>query len=178
MRSIIQKKNKNGQIDMPILTFAIVLIMLILVAPIILKIVRGTLNPFGDALGNMSGEGGATAKANVTYVLGVFVNFWDGVIMFAFLLAVILLFVSAFLIDANPFFMILYILILFLTLVFAPEILGAVDRIYEANAYAEEVALVPFMDFLRLNFGVVLTVIGILTMIIIYAKIRYFPSNR
>ena len=71
-----------------------------------------------------------------------------------------------------------YIFILFLTLVFAPEILGAVDRIYEANAYAQEVALLPFMDFLRLNFGVLITVIGILTMIIIYAKIRYFPSNR
>ena len=163
---------------MPIITFAIIVIMLILLAPIILKIVRGTLTPFSNSLGNMSGQGGDIAKENVNYVMGVFVNFWDGVVMFAFLLAVILLFVSAFLIDVNPFFMILYIFVLLLTIIFAPEILGAVDRIYEANAYAEEVALVPFMDFLRLNFGLILTVIGILTMIVIYAKIRYFPSNR
>ena len=175
MRNILN--NKKGQIDYPVLTFAIILIGLILLAPIILKVVRSTLTPFGSALGNMSTMGGAVAETNVNYVLGVFVNFWDGVLMFAFLLAVILLFVSAFLIDANPFFMILYILMLFLTVVFAPEILGAVDRIYEANAFAEEVALIPFLDFLRLNFGVVLTAIGILTMIIIYAKIRYYPKN-
>lgn len=175
MRSILD--NKKGQLDYPILTFAIVLIGLILLAPIILKVVRSTITPFGEALGNMSSMGGAVAETNVNYVLGVFVNFWDGVLMFAFLLAVILLFVSAFLIDTNPFFMILYILLLFLTVVFAPEILGAVDRIYEANAFAQEVALLPFIDFLRLNFGVVLTAIGILTMIIIYAKIRYFPKN-
>lgn len=178
IRKIEFTKNKKGQMDFPILTFAVIVIMLLLLAPIILKIVRSTITPFGNSLGNMSGAGGEIAKENVTYVMGVFVNFWDGVIMFAFLLAVILLFVSAFLIDANPFFMILYIFILFLTLVFAPEILGAVDRIYEATAYAEEVALLPFIDFLRLNFGVLITVIGILTMIIIYAKIRYFPSNR
>ena len=175
MRSIIKKK--NGQMDFPILTFAIVLIGLILLAPIILKIVRGTITPFSDALGNMTDIGGEVAKANTLHVLGVFVSFWDGVLMLAFLLAVILLFISAFLIDVNPFFMILYIFMLFLTLIFAPTILDTVDRIYESAEYAEEVALVPFMDFLRLNFGVVLTVIGILTMIIIYAKIRYFPNR-
>lgn len=175
MRSIIKKK--KGQMDFPIITFAIVLIGLILLAPIILKITRGTITPFGNALGNMTDIGGEVAKENTLHVLGVFVKFWDGVIMLAFLLAVILLFVSAFLIDVNPFFMILYIFMLFLTLIFAPTILDTVDRIYEAPAYAEEVALVPFMDFLRLNFGVVLTVIGILTMIIIYAKIRYFPNR-
>ena len=60
---------------------------------------------------------------------------------------------------------------------FAPEVLVSIDKIYEANAFVEEVALIPFIDFLRLNFGVVITAIGILTMIIIYAKIRYFPKN-
>ena len=169
--------NKRGQIDFPILTFAVIVIGLILLAPIILKVVKTTVEPFGETLGNMTTGGGAIAETNVNYVLGVFVNFWDGVLMFAFLLAVILLFISAFLIDANPFFMILYIFLLFLTVIFAPEILGAVDRIYEANEFATEVALIPFLDFLRLNFGVVLTAIGILTMIIIYAKLRYFPKN-
>lgn len=175
MRSILE--NKKGQMDFPVLTFAIVLIGLILLAPIVLKVVRSTVTPFGEALTNLSTPAGDLGASNVNYVLGVFVNFWDGVLMFAFLLAVILLFISAFLIDANPFFMILYILMLFLTIVFAPEILGAINRIYEANEFAQEVTLLPFIDFLRLNFGIVLTGIGILTMIIIYAKIRYFPKD-
>lgn len=175
MRSILN--NKKGQMDFPVLTFAIVLIGLILLAPIVLKVVRSTVTPFGEALTNLSTPGGDLGATNVNYVLGVFVNFWDGVLMFAFLLAVILLFISAFLIDANPFFMILYILMLFLTVVFAPEVLGAINNIYDSNEFAQEVALIPFLDFLRLNFGVVITGIGILTMIIIYAKIRYFPKN-
>jgi len=173
----MRRIGKKGQIDFPVIMFAIILIGLIIIAPVVLKVVRSTITPFSASLGNMSGLGGEMAETNVNYVLGVFVNFWDGVLMFGFLIAVILLFISAFLIDANPFFMVLYIFLLFLTILFAPDILGAVDRIYDANAYAEEVALVPFMDFLRLNFGLVITGIGILTMIIIYAKIRYFPKN-
>lgn len=160
--------------DFPIITFAIIVIGLIVIAPIVLKFVNSTLTPFSSSLGNMSTAGGDIASANVSYVLGVFVNFWDGVIIFAFLFATILLFISAFLIDSHPFFMILYILMLFLTIVFAPEILQALDNIYEANAFATEVALIPFIDFIRLNFGIILTVIGVLTMIIIYARLRYF----
>lgn len=172
------KRNKRGQLDFPVLTFAIILIGLIILAPIVLKVVRGTVTPFSSAIGNTVGGNESGGPANVNYVLGVFVSFWDGVLMFAFVLAVILLFVSAFLIDVNPFFMILYIFMLFLTVVFSPEVLGAIDRIYDASAFATEVTLLPFIDFLRLNFGIVLTAIGILTMIIIYAKVRYFPSQQ
>jgi len=175
MRSIL--KDKRGQINFPVITFAVVLIGLILLSPIILKVVRSTVTPFSESMTNMSIGGGDIAQTNINHVLGVFVSFWDGVIIFAFLVAVIMLFVSAFLIDANPFFMIMYIFMLFLTVVFSPEILGAVNKIYEANAYAEEVALIPFVDFLRLNFGLVIVGIGIITMIIIYAKIRYFPKQ-
>jgi len=179
MRSIID--NKKGQFDFPIVTFAIIVLGLILLAPIILKVVRSTVQPFADTLGNessgMGGVGGDLAEQNTKYILGVFVNFWDGVILFAFLIALIMLFVSAFLIDVNPFFIILYILVFFLTIMFAPEILGSIDKIYEANAYAEEVALIGFIDFLRLNFGLILTAIGVLTMVIMYAKVRYFPAN-
>jgi len=170
-------KNKKGQIDFPVVTFAIIFIGLILLAPIVLKIVRSTATPFSQSLGNLSIAGADQAQQNTDYVVGVFVNFWDGVILFAFLFAVILLFVSAFLIDASPFFMILYIILLFLTIIFAPEILGAIDRIYEANEFATEVALLPFVDFLRLNFGLVLTMVGILSMIVIYAKIRFGGNN-
>jgi len=171
MRPII--KNKKGQIDFPIVTFAIIVLGLIIISPVVLKVVRSTLTPTASALNNMTGQGGELASTNVNYVLGIFVNFWDGVIIFMFLFSIILLFISSFMIDSHPLFMVVYILILFLTVVFAPEILGAIDRIYEANAFATEIPLIPFIDFIRLNFGIILTAIGILTMIIIYAKLRY-----
>jgi hypothetical protein len=167
---------KKGQTDFPIITFAIVLIGLILLAPIILKFVRSTIMPFSASLGNVTGGGGAIAQANVNYVLGVYTSFWDGVILICFLIAIILLFVSALLIDANPFFIILYIIVFFLTVVFAPNIMLAVNNIYDSSSFAGEVSLLPFIDFIRLNFGAILTAVGVITMIIIYAKIRY--SNK
>ena len=48
---------KRGQIDFPILTFAIILIGLIVLAPIVLKVVRSTITPFSASLSNMSVAG-------------------------------------------------------------------------------------------------------------------------
>jgi len=164
--------SKKAQMDFPLITFIIVVIMLLLVGPIILKIVTGTLTPFATALNN-TGAGGEVAGANVTHVKNVFVSFWDGILIIAFLIVILMLFMSAFLIDASPFFMILYIIMFFLTVVFSPAVLGIVDGIYENAVYVDEVAQLGFLDFIRLNFGIIITVIGIISMIIIYAKLRF-----
>lgn len=168
---------KKAQIDMPIVTFAIIVIALLFLGPIMLKVVRTTITPFGDALNNTAVGGGELASGNVLYILGVFVNFWDAVIVFAFVVAVLMLFVSAIFIDTNPFFIVLYILVLLLVVLFAPNVLDAVNKIYDSADFAQEVALLPLLDFIRLNFGLILVVIGIVTMIIMYAKIRFFPSQ-
>lgn len=170
-------RNK-GQFDFGLITFAFIVIALLILAPIVLKIVRSTVTPFSNTLGNMTDQGAVQGAQNSRYVLGVFVNFWDGVLIISFVVALILLFVSAFLIDTNPFFIVLYIIVFFLVVVFAPDILTAVTNIYELNAFATETNLIPLMDFVRSNFGIILTVVGVLNMVIIYAKIRYFPSNR
>jgi len=164
--------NKRGQMDFPLITFIIVVVMLLLVGPIILKVVTGTLTPFATALNNTV-PGGELAGQNVTHVKNVFVNFWDGILIIAFLIVILMLFMSAFLIDASPFFMILYIIMFFLTVVFSPAVIGIVDGIYDNAVYVDEVALLGFLDFIRLNFGVIITVIGIISMIIIYAKLRF-----
>jgi len=163
---------KKGQIDFPLITFIIVVIMLLLAGPIILKIVTGTLTPFATALNNTV-SGGELAGENVTHIKNVFVNFWDGILIIAFLIVILMLFMSAFLIDASPFFMILYIIMFFLTVIFAPAIMGIVNGIYDSAVYVDEVASLGFLDFIRLNFGIIITIIGVLSMIIIYAKLRF-----
>lgn len=169
--------NKKAQIDFPIVTFAIVVIGLLFLGPILLKLVRTTVTPFGDALNQTSIGGGSEGASRTLYILGIFVNFWDAVLLFAFMLAVVMLFISALFIDTNPFFIILYVVVLLLVVIFSPNVLGAINNIYDSSQFVEETALLGFMDFIRLNFGVVLTVIGILTMIVIYAKVRFFPSR-
>jgi len=166
-------RNKKGQMDFPLITFMVVVVMLLLVGPIILKVVTGTLTPFADALNSSGVGGGELAKANVTHVKDVFINFWDGILVIGFLIVILMLFMSAYLIDVSPFFMILYIIMFFLTVLFSPAVLGIVDGIYDSGVYVEEVAMLGFLDFIRLNFGVIITVIGVISMIIIYAKLRF-----
>ena len=166
-------KNKRGQIDFPLVTFIIVVVMLLLMGPIILKVVSGTLTPFATALNNTGVGGGDIASTNVTHVKNVFINFWDAILLIAFLIVILMLFMSAFLIDASPFFMILYIVMFFMTVLFAPAVVNIVDGIYDSGVYVEEVAMLGFLDFIRLNFGIIITVLGVITMIIIYAKLRF-----
>lgn len=175
MRSLT--KNKKGQFDFPMITFAIIVLGLIFLGPILLKMINSTLTPFENSLASIPGGNESGAVGSVEHIHGTFVNFWDGVLIVAFLLALILLFVSAFLIDTNPVFVILYILALFFTVVFAPNILDAINKVYDSPQFVTEVSNLAFMDFLRLNFGLIITVIGVLTMIIIYAKVRFFPTN-
>lgn len=165
--------DKKGQIDFPIIAFAVMVMALILLAPIALRIVGDVIDPFSSAINDSSTEAGAaTAK-----VLGTFVSFWDIVIMFAFLVAILLLFISSVFIDTNPFFIVLYILILFLVILFAPTVLETINAVYDSGQYTAQIANLPMTDFVRMNFGIILAAVGILTMIIIYAKVRYFPAS-
>lgn len=175
LRKIITKNNK-GQIDHATMTFAGVLIFLFLVGPIVLKMVISIIDPTVTAL-NQSGSGGEEASNAVVEVKDTFLSFYEGAILFIFLLVTLLLFVSAFLIDVNPFFAIFYVVLLVFLLIFAPEVMRVVDNIYESNTFAEEVTLLQSVDFLRQNFGIVLLSIGILSLLIIYGKIRYFGSS-
>jgi hypothetical protein len=176
IRPILQK-NKKAELDFPIITVAFVLLGLLFLAPFILKTVTTILTPFGNALNDSGVGGGEDAKEAVFYVQGVFVNFWDGVLLFAFLTQIILLFVSALFIDTNPFFIILYVIVLALTVIFAPQVLDALNNIYDSAQFVNEVAILQFIDFIRQNFGLILTVIGVLNMIVMYAKVRYFPAR-
>lgn len=175
MRSILD--NKKAQMDMPIVVFAGMVIALLMLAPIILKIVRTSIEPVSSALNNSGSVGGELGAQNMTYILGIFVGFWDGVLLFAFVFLVLLLIISSLFIDTHPIFIIVYIIAFFLTVLFAPEMLGAINKVYEANEFATDVALLPMLDFIRLNFGVILTAIGVLTMVIMYAKVKFFSSG-
>lgn len=175
MRSILN--NKKGQFDPGITTFAVILIGLLILAPVGVKVVRTMLGKTSEKLTNSTDTAQQAAGANVSYIMGVFLNFWDGVIIAAFVFTIMILFISAFLIDSHPIFIPLYIIIFVLTVMFSPYCLEAVNRIWEANALAEDVVYLDMVNYIRLNFGLILTVVGILSMVIIYAKVRFYPSG-
>jgi len=170
-------KDKRGQLDNPILAFAVIAIMLLVFAPIALKIFLNINTSFGNSLGNVS-SGGNLAKTNFQAVTIPLITWWDKVVISAFVLSIILLFVSAFLIDAHPFFIVLYILLNAFLIIFTPNILQAVDNIYDSANFATEVAQLTFLDSLRNNFIPFLVGIIIVTGIIIYGKLAFFGGGR
>lgn len=169
--------NKKGQLDNPVIIFAMIVIGLLIFAPIILKIFMTTQSSFSSSLGNVS-AGGAVAATNFNAVMDTAVTFWDKVIVSVFFLAIILLFVSAFFIDANPFFIILYIFTNLMVILFAPNIITAVDHIYDNANFASEVAQLSFMDTIRTHYAEFLVGIMVITGIIIYGKVALFRGGR
>jgi hypothetical protein len=167
--------NKKGQLDSPILAFVIIVIGLIILAPIVLKIFTSVQAPVVASLGNATG--GAVAQANFNSVMNTAITFWDKVIVFAFFLGIVLLIVSAIFIDTNPLFIILYIMINFMLVLFAPTIVESIGAIYDKPAFATEVAQLTFMDAVRIHFGEFLVGIIVLTGIIIYGKIAFFRNQ-
>lgn len=171
-------KNKTGQLDFPIITFVVIIFGLLLVAPIVLKIFNQVNTGFGNALGNMTnGTGGNIAKTNFQSVMQTGINFWDKIIIAVFILSLLLLFISAFLIDTNPFWVILYIFISFMLVLFAGDIISALDSIYNSALFATEVSSLGFMVTLRDHFGEFLVGIIAVTGIIMYGKIALFRGG-
>ena len=84
------------------------------------------------------------------------------------------MFISAFLIDAHPIFIILYVIMNFFILIFGNHVISALDTIYDMAQFSTEVAYLPFVDALRIYYGEIIIGLMIISGIIIYGKIRFF----
>lgn len=169
-------RNKKAQLDNPILTFAVLVIGLVILAPIVMKIFISVQAPVSVALGNVS-TGGVTAQSNFDYVMTTAINFWDKVVIGAFFAGVLLLFVSAFFIDTHPAFVVLYIFTNFLIMLFIPSIMQAADNIYDSSTFVTETAYLTMMDAIRTHFVEILLGVMVITGIIIYAKINLAANS-
>jgi len=168
--------NKKAQFNSPIVWFFIVVFGLLLFAPITLKVFNSINTPIQNNLGYISGAAGTLAKQNFAAVMTPLVTFWDKVIIAAFAISIILLFISAFMIDTNPFWIILYIIINFVLILFAPSIIDSLASIYDSATFAVETNSLVFLDTLRTYFAEFLVGIMFVTGIIIYGKIWLLRS--
>lgn len=164
--------NKKAQLDYPIIPFIVIVFGLLIIAPVMMKVMFSVQNGMDAALGNMTeGSGGTEAQAGFNTVMNTAITFWDKLIIAAFFLAILMLFISAFLIDSSPFWVILYIFISLMVILFAPNIIGALDAVYDSANFAQEVSNLAFLDAVRRHFGEFLVGIMVMTGIIIYGKV-------
>ena len=174
MRKIIEKKNKKGQFG--IIAFVGFFLVLLFLAPFVVKIVRSSVGGFSDQLAGID----ANAATQVDFVEDTFIGLWDWVIFLAFVFNVVLLLISSFFIDTHPAFVIVYIMTAFFLMAFAPSVLDTVEKVYDnaemsnATTGHDSGAYLPITEFLINNFGGILLTIIVLSGIIMYAKFKYF----
>jgi hypothetical protein len=163
---------KKGQAQSIIIFFGL-MIAVFIVAIIVLRVTNTIITPFQNQIGNVS----APAGAAVGYVHTRFTAWWDYAIILVFLFNVILLLVSAFLVDIHPAFVLIYIIAIVFMFIFGNYALSAVDAIWGGMGTSVETAQTPITQFLLNNFQMIMLGIVILSGIVMYAKFKMFAGQ-
>lgn len=168
--------NKKAQLfDYPIITFIVVAVSLLIVGIITLKILNSVAPAFINGFGNVTG--GQIAQQNVAYAMNTTINFWDKIIIAMFFFALLTLIISSFMIDTNPFWVILFIVVSFFTILFIPNIITALNGVYNNPAFTVESSQLSFLGTIKDYFGEFITGVMVLCGIIIFGKVFLFRSN-
>lgn len=164
-------ENKKGQAE-SIVFFFVIIVGVLLIAVIMGYMVNKILTPFGNNLNAISPQANTTVQG----IVQKFNQTWDYAIIMVFLLNVIILFVSAFLVDVHPFFVFLYIIVVCFMIFLAPNILHVIETVYDNPEYALEVGRMPLTNFFFQNFIIIFLAIIVLSGIIMYAKIKFISG--
>lgn len=172
--------------EFPIATFLIAVVLILLLAPIVMKLFTSLRTPVSEQLGNLTGTTGISgtkdAQTSWNFIIGTGVSLWDEITVMVFFFMVIVLIVSSIFIDTNPVFIFLYIIMAFLLIILAPNIINALDAVYISPQLADQFGTpasqqMPFIYYLIQHFGEFFLGIMVFTGIIIYSKIKFFGSG-
>lgn len=167
--------NKSGQLDFPIIQLVIVIFAIILIAIITLKVWNSIQTPLMAQVQNLSVGGQQAAQAG-NYVFNTGINFWDKFLITVFVIQVLLLLVSAFLVDTHPFWLVFWIILCFMTVLFAPNVIASLDKLYEDPNFALEYDQLTYINNLRIHFAEYLLGIMVFSGVIVYAKLKFSKS--
>jgi hypothetical protein len=159
---------KKGQLDIPILGFVIIVIAILLAAPLLLKINTDILTNIDTSVSNVSLAGGAAAATVQTG----FTNFWDYAVVFAFFASIIILLLSAFLVDVHPVFYVVWFIAMVMLFMFAADLFEMLDQVYTSPTFATEVAALPLTNFLYENVILITLGVAMLSAMIMYSKYK------
>lgn len=166
-------KNKRGQME-GIIALVILSITLFIIAPILLYTLNTMLTKFSTSLSPID----STAADAVSYGNTKFTAMFDWVIIIVFIVNVLWLFISSFMIDIHPAFIILYIIGLMFLFMLAPSYMKGVDKLYSNPELSASISANLHQTlWLKDNFIFILVGIAVLTGIIIFAKIGFFGGG-
>jgi hypothetical protein len=171
----LKRKNKKAQMEFGPAVVVAIIIGLILLAPIMIRIIGTVTGTFFGQMNSTAPE--AVAEANTA--VDVVYNFFDYLIIIGMFVNVIMLFISSWFIDTNPMFILLYIMFAFIFFLFVPNLIDAVDMVWnkmddvgEQDTWGDNNLNLTFTDFIRRNMMVFTLIIIFMTGIIMYAKFK------
>ena len=168
----MKRKNKKGQAE-SIIYFFVVAFILFMMAPLLLEIPIQIFAKLQPVAGNMSTQAGTS----VGYINTKMTSLWDEMIVILFMGNIGLLFLTAFLIDVHPVFVIIYIGALAFIFIFAMPVWSVLNEYYSTTILTDATSVMPMTKLLVDNFPIVLLVVAILSGVIMYAKIKYFGKQ-
>jgi hypothetical protein len=144
----------------------IVGIMLLILAPIFLNIM-GTIS---DKMGDASGDVQANQTAH--YIKDQYNNFWDFITIAFFFINIIVLFLTAFFVNMNPIFFIVYIFFAIMLMLLVPGLQDLSNRVYNMSMFAGDITHLPYSNWLQAHLWLIALIVIAVTAIIMYGKIR------
>lgn len=173
-------KNKKGQVEFGPIILVGVIISLLIFAPIMMRIIGTVTGTFFTRMNDTAPAAVQEADKAVDKVY----NFFDYLIIIFMFVNIITLFISSWFIDTNPVFIVLYIMFAFILVIFLPNMLEAVDRVWDQTDNMASVDTwegndlnLPLTEWLKRNMIVSLVAIIAITGIIIYAKFKIIGSG-
>lgn len=171
----IKPMGKKAQVEFsPAIVIALI-IGLVILAPIMIRIIGTVTGTFFTQMNESAPSAVAEASSAVDKVY----NFFDYLIIIALFINIIVLFISAWFIDTNPVFIILYIMFAFIFVLFLPNLMDAVDAVWDRmedmdvhDTWEGNEIKLDFTDWVRQNLIMVSIVVITLTGIITYAKFK------
>lgn len=168
-------KNKRAQVEFSPAILIAIIIGLLLLAPIMMRIIGTVTGTFFTQMNSTSPEAVAEASGAVDKVY----NFFDYLIIIAMFINIIVLFISAWFIDTNPVFIILYIMFAFIFVLFLPNLMDAVDSVWDRmesmstqDTWGDTSMNLTFTDWIRRNMVMFSVIIIAISGIITYAKFK------
>ena len=154
--------------------FVALLLGLIIMAPILLKVGTTILSATSNQLAKVDTSNRSSDSVN--YVQGQLTGTMDWMVMFFVMINILLLLVTAFLIDVHPAFLVMYIIGAFAMVITLPYTASAGEKIYSMSQFSSGadnvIQYIPMTEFLLNHFGVVIVGVFFLTAVIMYVKIR------
>jgi hypothetical protein len=159
--------NKRAAIG-GIVAFIGITIVLLMLAPIILKVVTIPLGKFPTSIAPISNQ---SAEAT-TYGLNKINSLFDIVIVAVFFFNILLLLVSSFLIDIHPAFLIVYIVAGFFLFMFVPAFEAIIGSFLDNPSFSDVMTFLPMTKFIYDNFAMLMLGVFFITGLVMFAKFK------